>query len=152
MCGFSAVEGGETLSPIIETDAGSHRLGEAALGMNPGLTRALKERFYVEKVGGTAHIALGQSLRGVLPDMEAAKKDGTFNDSARHVDLVVDFRWWRRHGALAGRDLLMVKDGIWTVDKSRYKLAQTPRHSRLTTIRFAPSTPNNGGDRGSGLP
>ncbi len=118
VCGFSAVEGGETLRSIIETDAGSHRLGEAALGMNPGLTRVLKEPLYVEKVGGTAHIALGQSYEECFPDMEAAKKDGTFNDSARHVDLVVDFRDGGAGTELwLDETLLMVKDGIWTVDK-----------------------------------
>ena len=116
VCSFSAMEGDETLRSIIGTDAGSRRLGEAALGMNPGLRHVLKEPLYVEKVGGTAHIALGQSYEECYPDISAAKKDGTFNDSARHVDLVVDFRKGGAGWKLYLDDTrLVVKDGIWVV-------------------------------------
>lgn len=55
--GYAAEEGHEQLRAIIETDEGSHRLGEVALGMNPGLERALKHPLLVEKVGGTLHVA-----------------------------------------------------------------------------------------------
>jgi len=92
----------ETLKKIIETDNGSHRLGEVALGMNQGLTVALKHPLFVEKVGGTLHIAIGESY----PDcyvrntesaeskqtIEKLARDGIFNKSAQHVDIVVDFR------------------------------------------------------------
>ncbi len=116
ICDFSALEGAETLRSIIETDSGSRRLGEAALGMNPGLTHVLKEPLYVEKVGGTAHIALGQSYEDCYPDPEAAKKNGTFNDSARHVDLVVDFRDGGAGIALfLDNTQLVVQNGIWVV-------------------------------------
>jgi len=46
---------------VIETDEGSHRIGEVALGMNSGLQTALKHPLFVEKVGGTLHIAIGES-------------------------------------------------------------------------------------------
>ncbi len=46
---YSAEEGFEALRGIIETDDGSHRLGEVALGMNNGLERALKHPLFVEK-------------------------------------------------------------------------------------------------------
>ncbi len=58
---YAADEGHEHLAAIIETDEGSHRLGEVALGMNPGLDRVLKNPLFVEKVGGTLHIAIGLS-------------------------------------------------------------------------------------------
>ncbi len=58
---YRADEGHEHLAAIIETDDGSHRLGEVALGMNPGLDRVLKHPLFVEKVGGTLHIAIGAS-------------------------------------------------------------------------------------------
>ena len=116
---YSAQEGGEALRSIIETDEGSRRLGEAALGMNPGLTRVLKNPLYVEKVGGTIHIALGMSYEQCYSDPEAAKRDGSFNPSAQHVDLVCDFR---KDGAGANLwlddTLLVVKDGQWVVDSS----------------------------------
>ncbi|MGE5235191.1 MAG: aminopeptidase [Acidobacteriota bacterium] len=99
---FSAEAGLDQLRAIIGTDDGSHRLGEVALGMNPGLERVLKHPLFVEKVGGTLHIAIGASYeacftadpgspegRARLAELEAA---GVLNRSAQHVDLVADFR------------------------------------------------------------
>ena len=121
---YSAEQGGDHLAAIIETDEGSHRLGEVALGMNPGLERALKHPLLVEKVGGTAHIAIGQSYeQGYVTDAasEAGKQRiaelaaaGVFNSSAQHVDIVADFRpgGAGRHLFIDDREL-MVKDGVW---------------------------------------
>ncbi|NOX89923.1 MAG: aminopeptidase, partial [Calditrichaeota bacterium] len=50
---YQADKGFETLQKIIETDEGSHRLGEVALGMNNGIEEVLKHPLFVEKVGGT---------------------------------------------------------------------------------------------------
>jgi leucyl aminopeptidase (aminopeptidase T) len=52
----------------------------------------------VEKVGGTLHIAIGQSYdecyptEGVEGGIEALVTAGICNRSAQHVDIVVDFR------------------------------------------------------------
>jgi aminopeptidase len=116
----------ETLKKIIETDNGSHRLGEVALGMNQGLTVALKHPLFVEKVGGTLHIAIGESYPDCyVRDTESAEskqtieklaRDGVFNKSAQHVDIVVDFR---KGGA--GRRLffddqeLISRNNIWEI-------------------------------------
>lgn len=99
---YSAEKGASQLEAIIETDDGSHRLGEVALGMNPGLDRVLKHPLFVEKVGGTLHIAIGASYDQCMVDdpgsegdktrLEELKKAGTFNVSAQHVDIVADFR------------------------------------------------------------
>jgi aminopeptidase len=99
---FHAERGHDALAAIIETDEGSRRLGEFALGMNPGLDHVLKHPLFVEKVGGTLHIALGASYeacfapepdspegRARIAELEAA---GVVNHSAQHVDLVADFR------------------------------------------------------------
>ena len=99
---YLADEGHEHLKTIIETDEGSHRLGEVAFGMNPGLDRVLKHPLFVEKVGGTLHIAIGASYehcyvkdpgsdegRERIAKLEA---DGVLNRSAQHVDIVTDFR------------------------------------------------------------
>jgi aminopeptidase len=99
---YHAQEGHDRLAAIIETDEGSHRLGEVALGMNPGLDRVLKHPLFVEKVGGTLHIAIGASYencfvadpgsadgRERIARLEAA---GVLNRSAQHVDIVTDFR------------------------------------------------------------
>ena len=124
---YSARQGQEQLAAIVETDEGSHRLGEVALGMNPGLDRVLKHPLFVEKVGGTLHIAIGASYeecyvdepaspegRGRLEELEAA---GVLNRSAQHVDIVTDFR----EGG-CGRSVeidgiaLVPRDGVWVVE------------------------------------
>jgi len=99
---YRAEVGHKHLAAIIETDDGSHRLGEVAFGMNPGLDRVLKHPLFVEKVGGTLHIAIGASYehcyvedpgtdegRDRINQLEA---DGVLNRSAQHVDIVTDFR------------------------------------------------------------
>jgi len=123
---YQAQEGHEHLAAIIETDEGSHRLGEVALGMNPGLDKVLKHPLFVEKVGGTLHIAIGASYedcyvddagspegRAKIEELEAA---GVLNRSAQHVDIVTDFR-----PGGCGRSVhiddtrLELRDGIWVV-------------------------------------
>ncbi len=99
---YRAETGQEHLAAIIETDAGSHRLGEVALGMNPGLDRVLKHPLFVEKVGGTLHIAIGASYEDCYTEapasdtgkarIEELAKAGVLNRSAQHIDIVTDFR------------------------------------------------------------
>jgi aminopeptidase len=121
---YQAAVGHQHLSAIIETDEGSHRLGEVALGMNPGLDRVLKHPLFVEKVGGTLHIAIGASYEDCFvetPGSEAGKQRitelqelGALNRSSQHVDIVTDFR-----PGGCGREVcigdvkLAQRDGIW---------------------------------------
>ncbi len=121
---YSAQTGHETLAKIIETDDGSHRLGEVALGMNAGITKVLKHPLFVEKVGGTLHIAIGASYPECYVADEGSEEgkaaldrmfeEGLLNRSAQHVDIVTDFR---EGGAGIGVWLddtkIEVKDGIW---------------------------------------
>lgn len=121
---YSAQEGGEHLAAIIETDEGSHRLGEVALGMNPGLHRVLKHPLFVEKVGGTLHVAIGAGFEGAFvedPSTEESKAlikeleaEGKLNRSAQHIDIVADFRengCGRR--VVLGDTVLKVRDRVW---------------------------------------
>lgn len=99
---YSADKGHDALAKIIETDEGSHRLGEVALGMNNGIKKVLKHPLFVEKVGGTLHIAIGASYPECFTDepnsiegkneVEDFLKNGIMNKSAQHVDIVTDFR------------------------------------------------------------
>jgi aminopeptidase len=99
---YRSQRGMEALSKIIETDAGSHRLGEVALGMNQGIQKVLKHPLFVEKVGGTLHIAIGSSYPECYvndPTTVKGRKSlkqyitkGIMNKSAQHVDIVTDFR------------------------------------------------------------
>ncbi len=123
---YAADEGYQQLEAIIETDDGSHRLGEFALGMNPGLEKVLKHPLFVEKVGGTLHIAIGMSYEDCYVEdpaseegrarLEALVEQGVCNRSAQHVDIVTDFR----PGGCGRRVLLdeqevIVKDGLWVL-------------------------------------
>ena len=124
---YRAEVGQEHLTAIVETDDGSHRLGEVALGMNPGLDRVLKHPLFVEKVGGTLHIAIGASYEDCYvedPASDDGKKKieelvaaGVINRSAQHVDIVTDFRpgGCGRSVHIDGVELAPRK-GVWEVE------------------------------------
>jgi aminopeptidase len=59
---------------------GMKRFGEAAIGTNGGITRFTKNMLFDEKMGGTAHMALGASYA----------ETGGKNSSAVHWDLLID--------------------------------------------------------------
>jgi len=124
---YRADEGHEHLAAIIETDEGSHRLGEVALGMNPGLDRVLKHPLFVEKVGGTLHIAIGASYEHCYVDdpsseegrarIERLEADGVLNRSAQHVDIVTDFRPGGCGVSVHIDDTRMIpRDGVWVAE------------------------------------
>jgi len=123
---YSANEGLETLKNIIETDKGSHRIGEVALGMNAGITKALKHPLFVEKVGGTLHIAIGASYDEPYAReyntekgkeiIEKCVMDGVLNRSAQHVDIVTDFREGGSGQAVYIDEIkLEIKNNIWVI-------------------------------------
>jgi aminopeptidase len=128
---YSTEQGFEALKKIIETDEGSHRLGEVALGMNNGMDKVLKHPLFVEKVGGTLHIAIGQSYPEAYvddPNTEAGKNKisdlqskGIYNQSAQHVDIVTDFRPGGSGKAVFIDNVkLEIENNIWVVpDKSK---------------------------------
>ncbi len=121
---YRAEVGAEQLAAIVETDPGSHRLGEVAFGMNPGLDRVLKHPLFVEKVGGTLHVAIGASYEDCYvaePRSDDGRRllalleeRGTLNRSAQHVDVVADFRpgGCGRSVTIDGRELV-VRNGVW---------------------------------------
>ncbi|GAB4330221.1 MAG: aminopeptidase [Calditrichia bacterium] len=124
---YQAKKGHEALQKIIETDEGSHRLGEVALGMNNGIEKVLMHPLFVEKVGGTLHIAIGASypecyVEGAGDSQNARidelHKAGILNKSAQHVDIVTDFRPGGSGRAVYIDDVkLALKDNIWIVPR-----------------------------------
>lgn len=78
----SATSNEDFLRRILDTDAGSSRLGEFAFGMNPRLTRFCQDILYDEKIAGAVHLALGR----------AYPECGGRNQSSIHWDLVKDLR------------------------------------------------------------
>lgn len=123
---YSAEDGADALADVIETDEGSHRLGEVALGMNAGITRVLRHPLFVEKVGGTLHIAIGESYpecyvtdpsstEGKVKCDELARV-GVLNKSAQHVDIVTDFRpGGVGRAVFLDETKLEIRDNIWVV-------------------------------------
>lgn len=120
---YNAETGLEALTKIIETDEGSHRLGEVALGMNNGIEKVLKHPLFVEKVGGTLHIAIGASYENCYKtedkSLDEYIKEGIMNKSAQHVDIVTDFRQGGVGKAVYLDNVkLEQKNNIWIVPKN----------------------------------
>lgn len=77
-----ATKGEDLLKTMLDTDAGARRVGELAFGTNYSIKNFTKNTLFDEKIGGTMHVAVGQSLP------EAKGK----NKSAIHWDMVCDTR------------------------------------------------------------
>lgn len=71
---------GRSLLDSILLIPGMKRFGEAAIGTNAGITRFTKNMLFDEKMGGTAHMALGASYA----------ETGGKNSAAVHWDLLLD--------------------------------------------------------------
>lgn len=59
---YNAKIGFEYLKNMIETDEGSNRLGEVALGTNPALQKHVCNTLLVEKICRSFHVAIGDTL------------------------------------------------------------------------------------------
>ena len=75
---YSARKNESLLKKLIETDDGSHRLGEFGVGMNRGINRSTRNILFDEKIAGTIHLAIGR----------AYKDCGGVNESAIHWDMI----------------------------------------------------------------
>lgn len=67
---------------MLETDPGAKFLGELGIGTNFGIDRPTGIVLFDEKIGGSVHLALGNSY----------PETGGTNNSAVHWDLVLDLR------------------------------------------------------------
>lgn len=88
--GEAAAEGIGFVRELLDTDAGSRRVGELGIGVNAALQTPTGDLLIDEKILGTVHIALGR----------AYPECGGVNASALHWDIVRDLR--RRDGAQPG--------------------------------------------------
>jgi aminopeptidase len=75
-----AEKGQDFLIAMLDTDAGSRRLGEVAFGTNYAIQHFSREMLFDEKIGGTMHMALGQ----------AYGECGGTNESGLHWDMLCD--------------------------------------------------------------
>jgi len=102
-----ATAGGELATALLDTDAGSRRVGELGIGLNAGMKTMTGDLLFDEKILGTAHIALGR----------AYPQCGGVNRSSLHWDIVKDLRAGSGGGAgdilLDGQPLLSAGRAAW---------------------------------------
>jgi aminopeptidase len=94
--------GEDYLLSMLDLDPGARALGELGLGLNYGIDRFTGSILYDEKIGGTVHLALGQSY----------PETGGINESALHWDLIVDTR---ASGRITADGRVVMEDGHWLV-------------------------------------
>ena len=82
----AAAAGEDALAEVLDTDDGARRLGELGVGTNRGIDRVTGSLLFDEKMVGTVHLALGRAYADCLPEGVSG------NESAVHVDLLVDMR------------------------------------------------------------
>jgi aminopeptidase len=79
---WDAKKGRETLDNIFHTVPGSRYFGEAAIGTNYRISQPTNNILFDEKIGGTVHLAIGQSYL----------QTGGKNNSHIHLDMITDMR------------------------------------------------------------
>jgi aminopeptidase len=95
----------DKLREMLDSDEGSRYLGEFALGVNPAITRPMKDTLYDEKIGGSLHIALGR----------AYEDSDNGNRSSVHWDLVLIQTPIWGGGEVWFDDVLIRKDGLFVL-------------------------------------
>jgi aminopeptidase len=93
-----ASHGEDFLNTMLDMDKGSRYLGEVAIGTNFGITKYTRNTLFDEKIGGTVHMALGESY----------PESGGKNNSGLHWDMVCDLR---SGGELYADGELFMKNG-----------------------------------------
>jgi len=78
----TADRGEDFLIETLDTDDGARYLGELGIGTNFGISKGTGEILLDEKIGGTVHLAVGQSY----------PETGGVNESAVHWDMICDLR------------------------------------------------------------
>jgi aminopeptidase len=95
-----ASRGADFLTGMLEMDEGARHLGEVAFGMNDEIQRATRNVAFDEKIGGTAHVALGAAF----------PEAGGTNRSSLHWDIVCDLR---QGGEVYGDGQLIARNGVF---------------------------------------
>jgi aminopeptidase len=97
----TAEQGQAYLDEMLETDEGARFVGEFAFGNNFGIQRGIRNILFDEKIGGTIHMALGNSY----------PETGGKNVSALHWDMICDLRAAAGGGEVYVDGTLFLKDG-----------------------------------------
>ena len=97
-----ATKGQDYLRAMIAMDEGASFVGELGIGLNDGIDRFSGSILYDEKIGGTAHVALGSSY----------PETGGTNRSALHWDFIIDMR---DGGKILADDKTVCQNGKWAL-------------------------------------
>lgn len=98
---WSAEKGQEILDEIMQVP-GARRFGEAAIGTNDRIRQFTRNILFDEKIGGTIHMAIGQSY------LQAGGK----NKCSLHLDLIADMT---RNGQIYADDELIYEKGKFLI-------------------------------------
>ncbi len=93
----------EYLETMLDTDEGSRFVGEFAIGTNEGISKFTGEILFDEKIGGSFHMALGDSY----------PESGGLNKSAIHWDMICDLH---KGGEISVDGVTLHKDGRFVLD------------------------------------
>ena len=96
---WDADHGAQFLDTIFDIE-GSRFFGEAAIGTNYSITHPTKNILFDEKIGGTVHMAIGQSYYHT----------GGKNESTIHWDMIADMR---NEGKVYANDVLIYENGYF---------------------------------------
>ncbi len=105
----AAEKGEDLLKTLLETDEGAKFFGEVAIGTNYKIKKFTRNMLFDEKIGGTVHLALGDSM------IEA----GGMNRSVIHWDMLCDMR---DEGKIYADGKLFYEKGKLIVDNEQKSL------------------------------
>lgn len=94
----TASKGQDLLQALLATDDGASRFGEVAIGTNYQITKFTRNMLFDEKIGGTVHLAVGDSMG----------EAGGINKSAIHWDMLCDMR---SGGTISADGRIFYRDG-----------------------------------------
>lgn len=95
----------ERINALLDTDEGARYFGEFAIGVNPYILHPMKDTLFDEKIAGSFHLTPGMCYEDA--------PNG--NKSAVHWDLVMIQRPEYGGGEIYFDDVLIRKDGLFTV-------------------------------------
>ena len=96
----------EKLNEVLDTDEGARYVGEFAIGVNPYITKAMKDTLFDEKIAGSIHLTPGASYDDA--------PNG--NESEVHWDMVMIQTPEYGGGEIYFDGELIRKDGLFVVD------------------------------------
>lgn len=95
----------ERINKVFDTDEGARYVGEFAIGLNPYITKPMKDTLFDEKISGSIHFTPGNSYYDCFNG----------NSSALHWDLVFIQTPEYGGGEIYFDDVIIRKDGLFVI-------------------------------------